>query len=268
MQEIYSIEKAKTQAIITIPCFNDTPYLEKLVRNLELRIHEMGIDAQILIVEDMSDSSELVRRLQQEFDNLLYIRNKERQGRTRSLLNAWFRFEVPVYVYMDADGATDLVALDALTNLIYGVLIKKQDMVIGSRYLKESRTKRPIIRKSISILYNMLLRLIFRTGISDHQCGFRALSLRAVQQLSELNQADADEKRQDYKGAGYGETEAIVLLKKLNYKIEEIPVHWTEYKTTTMEPRRLYLDIKLALAKIFDVVRKSIEIDHLNSSIA
>ena len=231
-----------------------------MVRNLEPRIRGLGISAQILIVEDVSDSSELVSKLQLEFDNILYIRNKERQGRTRSLLNAWSRFEVPVYIYMDADGATDLDKLDALTNLIYGVVIKKNDMVIGSRYLRESRTKRPLPRKFISILYNMLLRVIFRTGISDHQCGFRALSLRAVQQWAELSQADPDEKRGDYRGAGYGETEAIVLLKKLNYKIEEIPVYWTEYKTTTMEPHRLYLDIKLALAKIFDVVRRSIAI--------
>jgi len=187
----------------------------------------------LLIAEDGSNSSEMVGRLMQRFQNIVYIQHDQRLGRGKALREAWTNVEGDVYAYLDVDLATDLLKFEAYRQLIDQQ--NKYDLVTGSRYLRGSETNRPRLRRRSSVIYNSLIRLAFRTGVRDHQCGFKSFSRRLVRTLSVEAKSDS----------WFWDTEVIVIAKRLGFKILEIPVHWTERKGKRTPLARLARDVWL-----------------------
>ena len=189
---------------------------------------------ELVIAEDGSNSSEMVKKLTERFDNITYFQRDQRLGRGRALREAWDKVSGDVYAYVDADMASDLERYDAFKNLIL-LTEHEYDLVTGSRYLPESITKRPLIRWFVSVTYNWLVRTTFGTGVRDHQCGFKSFSRRLVETLSKHARSDS----------WFWDTEVIVIAKRLGYKVKEIPVHWTEKKGKRTPLKRLAEDIWL-----------------------
>ena len=220
--------------MITLPIFRDTSFLPNAVETLEVRTSAVTNQFRIVIAEDGSDSSDIVHKLTRRFDNITYFQHDERLGRGRALREAWDRVSGDVYVYVDADMASDLERYDAFSKLI-GLSGQGYDLLTGSRYLPESVTDRPLIRWLASITYNWLVRTVFGTGVHDHQCGFKSFSKRLVEILSK------DAKSNSW----FWDTEVIVIAKKRGYRIKEIPVYWTEKKGRRTPLKRLAEDIWL-----------------------
>lgn len=219
--------------VITLPIFRDSSFLKKACDVIEELTPDITCSFILQIAEDGSNSSELVNQLKNKYRNILYTQNDQRLGRGRALRQAWSSVKGDVYVYLDVDLATDMTKLDAYSNLI-----RKQteyDLVTGSRYIAGSETSRPWLRSFSSIVYNVLVRLIFRTGIRDHQCGFKSFSSRLAQILSEDARSNS----------WFWDTEVIVLAKRHHFRILEIPICWTEKKGQRTPIMRLLKDVWL-----------------------
>jgi hypothetical protein len=149
------------------------------------------------------------------------------------LREAWEKVTGEMYVYVDVDLATDLAKFNAYRNLIE--LGKRFDLVTGSRYIQGSMTNRPWLRRESSIAYNALVRVLFHTGVHDHQCGFKSFSRRLVEQLNVSAKSDS----------WFWDTEVIVLARKMGFTIKEIPIAWTEKKGSRTPLKRLLRDMWL-----------------------
>ena len=73
-------------------------------------------------------------------------------------------------------------------------------------------------REVISRCYNLLVKLLFRNGFSDAQCGFKALKRGVVEEL--LAGVDDNE--------WFFDTELLLLAEERGYRISEVPVDWIE----------------------------------------
>jgi len=217
--------------IITLPVYKDGEFLVRAVDILEKLTSTLGYDCKLLIAEDGSDSSQIVSELQNRFSNIIYLHHDQRLGRGRALREAWNTVEGDVYIYLDVDMATDLEKFDAFKKLVLSP--EQYDMVTGSRYVRGSVTNRPILRRLTSIAYNTLVRIIFWTGVHDHQCGFKSFSKPLVRMLSSESKSDS----------WFWDTEVIVLAKKLDFSIAEIPIYWTEQKGKRTPLKRLMKDL-------------------------
>jgi len=220
---------------VTLPCYKDSEFLAKAVETLEKETKKYTADFKVLVVEDVCDSSRIVENLQKQYGNIMYFNSPQRQGRGRALRQAWRKVEGDVYLFMDVDLSTDVRRMDAYAKLVRGVSEGKFDIITGSRYLAESRAYRPIIRWFVSKAYNFLIRLIFQTGIGDHQCGFKSFSRRCVIDMDTAVKSDS----------WFWDTEILVIAKKMGYKILEIPVFWVEMKGARTPMVRLVKDIWL-----------------------
>ena len=129
-------------------------------------------------------------------------------------------------VILDADiPIPPKVVLDAV-KLAY---TKKLDLVIANRIYRPHST----FRKFLSISYNTLTNILFRTGLRDHQAGFKILSRRAADIIL-VNKTRTD-------GLAY-DTEIIVWAKKYGLKIKTINVTWIEHREgSTILPIRALL---------------------------
>jgi glycosyltransferase involved in cell wall biosynthesis len=221
------------RAAITIPTYKDAAFLSNTVHDLEKATEAIAKNFQLIIAEDGSNSSPLVAELKKEFSNIVYIQKDERLGRGRALREAWNSVQADVYVYIDADMATSLEHFDAYRNLI--TLQHDYDLVTGSRYLRESITNRPFVRRIASTAYNWIIRIVFKTKVHDHQCGFKSFSRKLVETLARDAKSDS----------WFWDTEVIVIARSHKFRIKEIPIKWTEKKGRRTPLKRLANDVWL-----------------------
>ena len=223
--------RALVKIVATLPCHNDVAFLEKAVDALKkwLEIHKG--DYVIVIAEDGSTdgSTELARTLASSDSSIVHFHNDSKLGRGRALMNAWERFDGEIYAYIDCDLATDMSFFPQLI----GYIQEGNDLATGSRFVERAITTRPFLRGITSRGYNWMIRLVFDSGIRDHQCGFKAFSHGMVAHI--LN-----ESRDDH---WFWDTEAIVLARRGGFKIVEFPVVWEEKKGSRTPLKRLLKDV-------------------------
>jgi glycosyltransferase involved in cell wall biosynthesis len=217
--------------VITLPCHNDDKYIEEAVDTVRSSTEQIGDNYIIAIAEDGStdNSAEISQRLASQYDNVVHIHADEKLGRGKALMNTWRKVEGDIYAYLDCDLATDMRAYPPLINYIK----KGYDLSTGSRYLKNSQCERPLLRRLTSIMYNSIIRIIFKDGIYDHQCGFKSFSKRMIKFLLKNYESDS----------WFWDTEAIVVAYKNGFKIKEFPVTWKEKRRTRTPIKRLFNDL-------------------------
>jgi glycosyltransferase involved in cell wall biosynthesis len=208
---------------IVLPVYNE----EKELEDNTLKLYEfaknnlLDYDFEIQIADNASTdtTSEIGQRLAQQFKEISFLRLNEK-GRGRAVKKAWGEGNADIFVYMDIDLSTDL---KHLPNLIGA--IDNFDIAIGSRLLPTAKViGRTLKREIISRSYNLLIKIIFGIHFSDAQCGFKAISRKAIKELLP-NILDNE---------WFFDTELLVVGEKIGYKIYQEPVAWVDNPGSTV----------------------------------
>jgi hypothetical protein len=114
---------------------------------------------------------------------------------------------------MDADNAT---SADQFQNMI--PYLTHYQIIIGSRDIKGAKLvpPQPWYKRLAGNIGNLIIQVLLLPGFWDTQCGFKCFSGEAAEKIFKLAKID----RWAF------DVEALVLGKKLGYKIKEIPVVW------------------------------------------
>jgi glycosyltransferase involved in cell wall biosynthesis len=147
----------------------------------------------------------------------LSVSRLDQRGRGRALKKAWSESDADVRLYMDVDLSTDI---NAIPKLVAAIADDGYEIAIGSRLAKGSEVvDRTLKREITSRGYNILIHLFFPlTKFKDAQCGFKAVSRKAAENLVPLAKDNA----------WFFDTELLLLAGKAGYDIKEIPVHWED----------------------------------------
>ena len=204
---------------IVLPVLNE----ERSLRASTARLHEFlaanldGHDWRILIADNGSTDStpDVAAQLVRDYERVGWMRLEQR-GRGRALKRAWLESGADIRAYMDIDLSTELAAT---VKLVESIESGGHDLAIGSR-LKAGAVVvgRSPLRELISRCYSLLFRTMFFTGFRDAQCGFKAISRRAADDLLPLVRDTT----------WFFDTELLLLAEKNGYAIDEIPVRWTD----------------------------------------
>jgi len=90
-------------------------------------------------------------------------------------------------------------------------------LIIGERKTSD-RSTQGFLRVMMSLVYNLLVRMLFRTGVRDHQCGFKAMRTDTARRLMAEIQND---------GFVF-DTELIVLARRLKVPVRRVLVKWAD----------------------------------------
>ena len=233
---------------VVIPCLNEERALPVCIRRLHgfmseaLPYYQWGI-----VVADNGSTDgtlEQAEALSQEFPQVRYIRLEER-GRGRALRRAWTESTADIVAYMDVDLSTDLGSLPLM---VAAIADDGYDIAIGSRLLSDSQVVgRTTTREITSRGYSLLFRTMFFTGFRDAQCGFKAASRKAADDLAPLV----------VDNGWFFDSELLILAEKCGYRIRELPVHWTDDPDTRVRIiRTAWEDVKGLLRLKFGGVAK------------
>jgi len=210
------VDTAAARVDIVIPVFNEARILAGTIDALVTFLsHSCPYEWRVLIADNAStdETPAVVRGLERRQDRVRGMRI-ESKGRGVALKTAWTASDAAWHVYMDADLSTGLDALGPLLQR----LAEGYDIAVGSRHIPCAVLRRSFRREVLSRVYNLLLRALFQTSLSDAQCGFKAVTHRVVTELVPQIQNNN----------WFFDTELLLMAERAGYRIAEVPVRWVE----------------------------------------
>ena len=197
--------------IIVIPTYNEDANIVKLTKKLQNIIPQ----SLIFVVDDTKDTK--IGKFFIKNKRVNYFLRKNKKGRGSAVLYGLKRSlknkNSEIFIEMDADFSHDPKEIKK------NILIfkkKKLDLLISSRYLKESKIFNwSISRRIFSLLANFLAKILLKVEVSDYTNGFRIYSRRSVILIT---------KKCGRIGDGFIVLSEILLtIKSHDYKIDEVP---------------------------------------------
>jgi len=205
--------------VIAIPAYNEALILKRSIKKLFqfCADHLNEIESVIIVIanNNSTDETEVIANiLAEKYDAVEHIFIPQK-GKGLAVATVWQKYEADLYVFMDADLATDLSAWpEALAQIEAGA-----EVVVGSRFHKKSLVQRSWQRRLISQGYRWFFKTFFWLKINDFPCGFKMVT-RPVR-----NQVVPEILNRGF----FWDTELLVLAHKHGFKIVEIPVIWSEF---------------------------------------
>lgn len=228
-----------------IPAHNE----ERLLKSNILKLWKFCCDQNfefdwriVIAINGSTDNSlAIARSLSSKGGSAIEYINLEKAGKGRAIKECARRSQADVLVYMDIDLA---VSLGNIRELVATVTGGEYDMVIASRLLPFSQTKRSRLRSFSSSFYNTFARLILKDGIRDHQCGFKVLSSNIIHSRYFFIQDDH----------WFFDTELIARVLAGGYSVAEMPVDWEENRYDKRKSKvRVFRDGVVFLFKLLQL---------------
>jgi dolichyl-phosphate beta-glucosyltransferase len=204
---------------IIIPAYNEEKRIERTVRSVYAYLANKQLSYEIIIVSDGSTDGtvRLIDHLIKETKNLRLIHHDINHGKGWVVRQGMLSTKAKIRLFMDADNATSIEHYDLMAPLFS----KGYQVVIGSRDSKDAEgakqeVSQNIIKRCLGNISNVLIQMIAVRGIWDTQCGFKALTAAAADDIfsrAKINRWGFD-------------IEILLLAKKLGYSMAVIPVKW------------------------------------------
>jgi dolichyl-phosphate beta-glucosyltransferase len=213
---------------IVIPAYNEELRLPRTLRALRRFVaHRQLLGAVEVIVVDNASTDRTAEVARAAASPVLPVRvvRCDRRGKGAAVRAGLLASDADLVAFMDADGATDLAALDDAWDRID----RGADVVIGSRgvdgSLADVRSRR--VRSAGAAAYRRLARRLV-PGIADTQCGFKVIRGGLARAVATRLAA-----------CGFSfDVELLVRLRAAGARIDEIPVTWTDVPGSTFVPAR------------------------------
>ena len=204
---------------VVIPVLNEARALADSVNVLAAFLSNNLNDYEWAVVVADNGSTDatpsICQSLSEQDSRVRHVR-LEQKGRGRALKQAWAESDADIVAYMDVDLSTDLSALPQTIAAVDG---EGYDIAVGSRLKRGAQViGRSFKRELISRSYSLIFRAMFLAGFQDAQCGFKAVSRRAADEVAPLV----------VDNGWFFDTEMLLIAEKNGYRIKEIPVKWTD----------------------------------------
>jgi glycosyltransferase involved in cell wall biosynthesis len=215
---------------VLLPAYNEASRIERCIREVELAVCMFAVSYEVIVVEDGSTdgTASIVAELKKSDVHLRFLHSEARLGKGKAIKRGLGSARGEVVVFMDVDLSVSLEQLPLIVELAK----KHRGLVIGSRHVKGSRVRRSFMRTVSSLIYNLLVRMLFLDGVHDHQCGFKAMSREVTKFLRDNVESDGF----------FLDTEMILRCKMKGFSVMEVGVDWAEIRKKNASGIRLFRD--------------------------
>lgn len=201
---------------IVIPAYNEGLRLGPSLQAVLAYVEANALCYEVIVVDDGSsdDTAVVVERLGQKTDNVRLITSPVNRGKGYAIRTGILSARYDLILTTDADLSTPIEEVEKLLACLIGA-----DVAIGSRAYQGAELRRPqsLLRRSLGMSFNRLLRFLRLTRFNDTQCGFKLWKAQTARQVFSRSRID-----------GFAcDVEALVLAEQLGYQVVEVGVIWT-----------------------------------------
>ncbi len=203
-------------AFVTLPTYNESENIERLIREIRQREPDMGI---VVADDDSPDGTwKIVEEIAKRDPRVFLLRRTENKGRGSAGVEA-FQFalahQADVVIEMDADFSHDPQYIPSLLEKI-----EDFDVVIGSRAVAHGQDlRKSSLRKRLTALSSFYARTVLSIPVKDCNSGYRCFK-REVLEAVDLN---------SIRSTGPSIVQELLYRAYLRgFSITEIPIVFTE----------------------------------------
>ena len=164
---------------ILVPVYNIEKNIEKNINILVEKISPFMPNFEIIISDDGSEdnSKKVIEKICKENKNIFGVYSKENHGKGNALKRACEIANGKYIIFCDGDMEIDPSQLE----IFFEIMNKENaDIVIGSKRHKNSVVNYSNIRKIISFVYFMFVKIFFHLPIQDTQTGLKLFKREAI----------------------------------------------------------------------------------------
>ena len=234
-------DTSRPRVDVVMPCYREGDGLRKSAARLReaAAASLAAYDWRLVLAPNGADPVTLgvAGALSVQHDDIA-LRSRPQAGRGGALRRAWLESDAAVCVYIDSDLPFDLAALPMLVDVVAS---GAADLAVGSRFLPGSRlTGRRPLRRVTSRVYLLLLRALCNPGLSDAQCGFKAIGRAAIDDLVPRVRNDN----------WFFDSELLILARRRGCRIREVPVACRDNSSSTVRVLRTSLEFLRGLMRM------------------
>jgi dolichyl-phosphate beta-glucosyltransferase len=203
--------KDKPAVSFVLPAYNEGEFIEDVLERLDSTVNGNGLRCEVVVVDDGSVDDTRLKALSYA-SGRWYVRvfgYDSNVGKGFAVRNGFWKAVGDVVVFVDSDLDVDVEQTKSYVDALrYG------DIVVGSKWHRDSVVEMPFIRKLLSRGFNVLVRLLTGVRVSDTQTGIKAVrreaSCEAFRRLSVKRYAF--------------DVELLVLARVFGLRVVELPV--------------------------------------------
>ncbi len=211
---------------VVVPAYNEGQRIAATLQVVDAYLKKQAYGYEIIVVSDGSrdNTAAVVEAIKGKIANLKLIANKENHGKGYVVRQGILEATGQYRLFTDSDNSTPIEQIEKM----WPYFDQGFDIVIGSRDAKGAvlDPPQPVYRRFLGEGFGLLTNIIVGTwGISDTQCGFKAMTARAAADVlprCKINRFAFD-------------PEILAVAKKLKYRIKEMPVLWKNDLRSTVK---------------------------------
>lgn len=228
---------------IIIPAYKEEERLAASLQKINEYFSSHNYNYEIIVVDD--GSKDKTSEIAQSFPNVKVLIQEVNKGKGAAVRRGMLESTGKFRLFTDADLSTPIYEFEKL----YKQFNNGFDVVIGSRALDYSMIKvhQPFYRELMGKTFNKIVQLLVVKGISDTQCGFKAMSSQAAVEIFSKCKID---------GFGF-DVEMLFLADKYKYKIKEISVEWYNDDRSKVDPIKDSIKMFLEILRIRKIHKKN-----------
>ena len=203
---------------VVIPAFNEAARLPRYLDEVVSYLWSRGEPWELIVVDDGSSDAtpDVVRAMAARFAQVRLVRQRTNMGKGAAVRAGMLAARGRARLFADADGATPIAELKRLE----AALAAGADVAIGSRAIAAAgiRVRARRHRVAAGRVFNAFAERLGLSGIHDSQCGFKAFTAAA-----------ADDLFPRVTTAGFGfDVEVLLRARARGWRVVEVPVNWED----------------------------------------
>ncbi len=217
---------------VVIPAYNEEENLKKGVLDQVYNfLKNQKYTWEVIFIDDQStdQTDQLIEEFIKNKDNSRLIKNPH-QGKAGTVTTGMLKAKGEIVLFTDMDQAVPLSEIEKLLPYFK----EGFDVVIGSR--SEERKGAPLVRKVMARGFMILRSLILSLKVEDTQCGFKAFTQSAAQDIFKRLKVDQQGSVQGATVTAAFDVEFLFIAQKRGYKIKEVPVTWNYQESKRVNP--------------------------------
>ena len=222
---------------IVVPTHNESARIERTLRELTRFLKKQSFRWEILVEDDGVDDTAAKARA---FKGVRATHYPKRLGKGGAVIKGIQKARGETVLLYDADAATPAKEIPKLLAALEG-----NEVAIGCRYCKGSKTSIRGFRLLAGKSFNLLARLLFGLPFKDTQCGFKAAKRKAIQPFLKKFK----EKHLVW------DVEFLYLCKRADLRVAQVPIEWRAVDGGPLESGGVFSVVKAALGMLKALLR-------------
>jgi dolichyl-phosphate beta-glucosyltransferase len=167
---------SKPVVSFVLPAYNEEKFIEGVLERLDSAVNGKGLRCEVIVVDDGSVDDTRLRALRYA-SGKWYVRvfgYDRNVGKGFAVKTGFWKAVGDAVVFVDSDSDVDVGQVKR-----YVDALKRGDIVVGSKWHKDSVVEVSFVRRLLSRGFNVLVRLLTGVGVSDTQAGIKAVRREA-----------------------------------------------------------------------------------------